>query len=222
MSADEKLDYPFYVMIRDKQLLKVHGSSIVSKLRDKPKWACCQNMIVSKVTGRPMTRVLVPIKESLLSELYILDHKKALKMDQQKLSQRLTDTQIPSAVLKYLRSKNHNEYIQKMLVEEMAYLETDEDNETILFFYIKDIDKEKEKNERMLTLRQNVMQHVQDLIKKRHYLFPLSDRTKMQIDSNGDAVDILSSTEFISFIVRYVSENCKAFLKDSCVLLKIP
>ena len=44
----------------------------------------------------------------------------------------------------------------------------------------------------------------------------------MQVDQNGDAIDILSSNDFISFIVRSVSEGTKSFLKDSCLLLKIP
>ena len=104
-----------------------------------------------------MSRVLVPIKEELLCELYLLEHKKALKMDSQKLCKRISESEVPSAILKYLRGKNHNEYIQKMLVEEMAYLETDEDRESIVYFYLKDTDREEDKNCRMQLLKDNVM-----------------------------------------------------------------
>ena len=154
LAADENLEYPFYLMIKDKNLLKVHGSSVVTLLAPKPKWVCCQNLVLSSVTGRPMARVLVPINEKLLKKSDIF--KKAIKMDQEKLPQKLVKTNVPTSYIRFLRRKNHNETIQKHLQKSLAYLETDEDREMILYFYTKEISRFEEQQKEIKAMVEGI------------------------------------------------------------------
>ncbi len=222
LSADEKLEFPFYLMIRDKQLLKVHGSSIISRQSYKPKWVCCQNLVLSSVTKRPMARILVPIKDKLLNKLYKLDHKKALQMEEQKLAQRMIESEVPTAVLRYFRSKNHNEVVQKELVKHNAHMETDEDREQIIYFYLREINNEQGRIDDIKKMMSHMNKIAHDIIFKRHYLFSVSDKTKMQVNEKGDIVDVLTSQQFIQFIIKSHSKDLSNFISEAASILEIP
>ena len=221
LAADEDLEYPFYMMIRDKMLMKVHGTSVVTVLAPKPKWVCCQNLVLSSVTGRPMARVLVPIKNDLLEHMYKIDYKKAIQMERDKLPQKLAEMKIPTAILKFFRSKNHNETIQKELADMKAYLETDEDREAILYFYVKSLENEKEHKSKMVQMQNRLKKYAQEMIKKKHYSFIVSDRTKMQVNERGHVIDILGAQEFLGFIVKSVNKEIIEQIDEIAKELKI-
>jgi hypothetical protein len=221
LAADDTLEYPFYLMVKDKLLLKVHGSSVVTLIAPKPKWVCCQNLVLSSVTGRPMARVLVPIKESLLQQANKMEHRKALKMDQEKLPQKLIELDVPTAILRFFRSKNHNEIIQRELNQMKAYLETDEDRESILYFYAKEKDREVEHRKEIMAMKIRLSDYAQDMTKKRHSLFAVSDRTKMQVNERGVVVDILNSQQYLSFAIKTTNTSYKDEVREAAELLNI-
>lgn len=214
LAADEGLEYPFYMMVKDKLLLKVHGSSVVTLLAPKPKWVCCQNLILSSITGRPMARVLVPIKDKLLEKTSKGDYRKAMKMDQQNLPQKLVEKDVPTAILRFFRSKNHNDFIQKELNETKAYLETDEDRELSLYFYTKDLTREDEQRKEMISMKMRVNDYAEEVSKKKHHLFSVSDRTKMQVNEHGVIVDVLNSQQFLSFVIKTLNDSYKLEIKE--------
>lgn len=204
LAADENLEFPFYLMVKDKNLLKVHGSSVVNLFTPKPKWVCCQNLILSSVTGRPMARVIVPIKEQLLKDSDMF--KKALKMDKDRLPQKFIKENVPTAFIRFLRAKNHNEVIQKELQQYLAYLETDEDREMILYFYTKDTQREEEHRKNIEAMVERIDDYMLSMAAKKNYLFSVSDRTKVHVNHEGQIVDVLGSQEFLSFVIKSVDQ----------------
>ena len=221
LAADEDLEYPFYVMIRDKNLLKVHGTSIVSRLAPKPKWTCCQNLVLSSITGRPMAKLLVPIDEGLLKSMDKVMYKQAKKMDEERLPQKETLKNSPSAVLRFYRAKNHNEEIQKELKLTKAYLETDEEKDSVLYFYLKDLSNPEGKKREMVEMIERMEKYVAQMMAKRHHLFSVSDRTKMHVDENGKIVDVLGSQEFLTFVVKTVSPDVANRIEELREQLKV-
>lgn len=214
LAADTNLEYPFYLMARERNLLKVHGSSVVTLLSPMPKWVCCQNLVLSSVTGRPMARVVVPIKEELIKNLRSADLVNALKLDKEKLPQKLVKENIPSAFIRFLRAKNHNEVIQRELTRCEAYLETDEDREIILYFYTKDTKKEEEHKRNIDNMVETIDDYMKSMAAKKNYLFSVSDRTKIQINHEGKIVDVLGSQEFLTFIIKSVDGSLIDHIKE--------
>lgn len=222
MAADEGLEYPFYMMVKDKMLLKVHGSSVVTLFAPKPKWVCCQNLVLSSITGRPMARVLVPIQDRLLQKVSKGDYKRAMKMDEQKLPQKLVEKDVPTAILRFFRSKNHNEFIQKELHTNKAYLETDEDRELSLYFYAKDLSREVDQRKEIISMKIKINDYAEEVSKKKHHLFSVSDRTKMQVNEHGVVVDVLNSQQFLSFVIKTVNDSYKFEIKEITEEMNIP
>lgn len=222
LAADESLEYPFYLMVKDKLLLKVHGSSVVTLFAPKPKWVCCQNLVLSSITGRPMARVLVPIKEELLKKANKTEHRKALKMDQEKLPQKLIELDIPTAILRFFRAKNHNEVIQRELVNMKAYLETDEDLERIVYFYAKEKERAEEQRSEIINMKMKLSDYAHEMSRKKHYLFAVSDRTKMQVNERGIVIDVLNSQQFLSFAIKTINPNYKTEVAEIAEELEIP
>jgi hypothetical protein len=216
LAADENLEYPFYLMIKDQSLLKVHGSSIVTLIAPKPKWVCCQNLVLSSVTGRPMARVVVPISEKLLMESNMVDMRKALKLDKEKLPQKLEKSDVPSAFIRFLRGKNHNEFIQKELQTMEAYLETDEDKEMVLYFYTKDRIAERAREQRIQidSMVSRIDDYLVKMAAKKNYLFSVSDRTKIHVNHEGLIVDVLGSQEFLTFMIKSIDPSIIEDLKE--------
>ena len=221
LAADEELEYPFYLMVKDKNLLKVHGSSVITLLAPKPKWVCCQNLVLSSVTGRPMARLLVPINERLLQKSSEIDLKKALKMDKDRLPQKIVLKGVSTAFIRFLRSKNHNEFIQKELQKQSAYLETDEDKELLLYFYTKELKKEAEQSIEIKNMVKCIGEHMDSMVTKKNYLFPVGDRTKIQVNHKGIIIDVLSSQEYLSFLIKSNGRNLITLLNEHAEQFKI-
>lgn len=210
------------MMVKDKMLLKVHGSSVITLLAPKPKLVCCQNLVLSSVTGRPMARVLVPIKIDLLQKVSRMDYQKALKIEEQRLPQKIAEKDVPTSILRFLRRRNHDEFIQKELQKSQAYLETEEDRELILYFYTKDESREIDQRKEILSMKLNINDYVSDMSKKKHFLFTVSGRTKMQVDQHGSVVDVLNSQEYLSFAMKTINFCYKSEVKQAAEQLGIP
>lgn len=207
MSADIDLEYPFYLMVRDKTLMKVHGTSIIPLYKNKPQWVSCQNLVISSVTGRPMARLVVPIDEKHLRLLEPIDYKRAMDFKNLELAQKHVEREVGTSILRHLRSKNHNQHIQKALERTQAYLETDDLKEVIVYFYVKDVDDESGKKLQIMEMVEDLRKYYTETVNKRHFLPSLSERTKLHVNELGRIVDILSSREFISFGIRAVGED---------------
>ena len=221
ISADESKEFPYFMMIRNKELIKIHGSSIVGTLIDKPKWVCCQNLVISGVTKRSMAKFIVPISDEILQFQEKTDYTKAKKMDELKLPQKMITNEVPSAILRYLRGKNHNEYIQNKLTQNQAYLELDEDQERIVYFYVRD-PKNSEKNLMDINeMRKKIWKDAEKAIFKRNFICPVSDKTKLHIDEFGDAIDILDSNEYITFLVKSAHKEVFNHILEKAKKIKI-
>ena len=221
LAADEDLEYPFYVMIRDKSLLKIHGSSIVCKFSTKPKWACCQNLVVSSVTGRAMARILVPIDTDLLSTMDKKLYYDARKMDELKLPKKRVFEQVPTAIIRFFRSKNHDEFIQQQLKNTQTYLETDEDKDRILYFYLNDPKNPEQRAAEIEATAKALETYARDTINKKNYLFSVSDRTRMQVNEQAVIIDVLGSQEFTSFVVKSYNPEIINRIREFKEVLKI-
>jgi len=222
MAADVDLEYPFYLMVRDKTLMKVHGTSIVPLHKIKPKWVSCQNLVISSITGRPMARLVVPIDEEHLKELDMIEFQKIQEFSVQELAQKHVERDMGTSILRFLRSKNHNQYIQKALEKTQAYLETDDLKEVIIYFYVKDVDDEQGKKLEIMKMVEDLKQYYTQTVNKRHFLPSLSDRTKLHVNELGRVIDILSSREFISFGIKAVGEDYTKKVKSLAAELNIP
>lgn len=221
ISADESKEFQYFMMIRSKELIKIHGSSIMSSIMSKPKWVCCQNLVISGVTHRPMAKFIVPIKDNVLEETEPADFKKAKKMDELKLPQKVLKTDVPSAIMSFLRSKNHNEYIQKHLQANKAYLELDFDRERIIYFYIRDHKNEQKNRLAIAEMQSKIWKEAVNSVLKRNYITPISDKTKLHIDEFGEAVDILDSNESIGFLIRSAKKEIADIVMAGAKILQI-
>lgn len=197
------------MMIFSKELVKIHGSSIMELLTVRPKYVCCQNLVVSGVTGRTMAKFLIPISETIFN----MQENSELRKIKKKMEDTTTEKKVlwdqPTAILRYLRGKNHNEYIQNKLRTNNAYLETDEEHEKIIYFYLHNKRKEKNKQKEIEIMLEKIEKDNRSTIFKRNYTAPISDKCKLHIDEFGKVVDLLDAREFISFIVR--SHNAEIF-----------
>lgn len=208
MSADASQEYPFYIMIKDRKLLKVHGSSVMTEVNTKmPKFVCCQNLVLSTITHRPMAKVIVPIADQLLATLSRVQYRKALQMDKEKLPQKEYWSEVPTAFLRYFRGKNHNEFIQGLLNANDAHLESDENREKIILFYLRDPADEETKRLRILDMKDRIVEHARTDLAKRPFLFSVSDKTKMQVDGAGKIVDVLMPHHYLSFMMKTCSRD---------------
>ena len=109
MSADKYRRYPYYLMVSCKELMKVHGSSISTRLFSKPEWICCQNIVVSSVTERQMTKVVVPIDEKLISSLKMLDLQRAMKIIKKCTTEVVEFERVPTSLMMFFRKRNRIE-----------------------------------------------------------------------------------------------------------------
>ena len=62
--------------------------------------------------------------------------KNAKKMAEMEIAQKLAYGNIPTSIIRFYRSKNHNEYIRSALKQQDCYLETNEDAELVEYFYL--------------------------------------------------------------------------------------
>lgn len=226
ISVDQNLEFPFYMMVRDESLLKIHGSSVLKEIKEKPKWVCCQNLVISSVTGRPMAKFLVPISDEVMQELSEATYKKAKRMDELQLPQKKIEGRMPSAILVFLRGRNHNEKIGDRIKKNKAYLETDEEKEQILYFYIRDRKKllpgDKPQNERIQKMSDEIYTIAKASILKRQLLVPISDKVKLHVDPKGKTCDILGPNEFLSLIVKTAEKEYVKYAEELAKKMNIP
>lgn len=204
-------EFPYFMMVKKKELMKIHGSSVLSVEGKKPKWVCCQNLVISTVTNRPMTKFIVPIAPNVLKMMDRNFEAMLLKATENSSTKHIVKNSQPSAYLRYLRSKNHNETILLKLSENQAYLETDEDKERTIYFYIENKkDKSgggKSKFEAIIDMVADIEKDIKSSALKRHYMSPVSDKAKMNIDVDGRCIDMLDSAEYLSFLVKSSSNE---------------
>lgn len=226
ISVDEDLEFPFYMMVRDVSLLKIHGSSVLKEMKEKPKWVCCQNLVISTVTGRPMAKFLVPISNEVMKKQSEVDYKRAKKMEELRLPQKKIEDKMPSAILVFLRGRNHNQKIGDRIVINNAYLETDEEKEQILYFYIRDRKKsvpgEKTQLEHIQKMSDEIYTLAKASILKRQLLVPISDKVKLHIDPKGRTCDILGPSEFLSLIVKTAEKEYVKHAQELAKAMRIP
>ena len=195
------------MMITSGELVKIHGSSIMGLLSKRPKYVCCQNLVVSGVTGRTMAKCLIPISENVFN----LQDEATLRLIKKKIEDNIADKVVkgdqPTAILRYLRGKNHNEYIQKKLLDNKAYLETDEEHESILYFYLQNKKKDKNKGRDIEEMITKIEKDNRCNIFKRNYTAPVSDKCKLHINEFGRVVDLLDSRDFISFLIKSANKD---------------
>lgn len=207
MSADKDNQFPFFIMLNSHELVKLHGSSVLSILNDKPTYVCCQNLVVSTITNRKMAKSIIPITQQVFEKLppsllkVAERQKKKLEIRKEIRSEQWT------AILRYLRGKNHNEYIQGKLRENDAYLETDEDNEKVLYFFLKNKSEGMKKDSAIDEMIKKIEKNSHDNIFKRNYTAPVSDKCKLHVDEFGNVVDILDAREFLSFLVKSTNKD---------------
>lgn len=213
-AADPSKEFPYLVMMKNKSLIKIHGSSMLSHNPFSTKWVCCQNLVISGVTKRPMAKFIVPISKNIMEKFDDMLSKKAKKLEENYTPKTYFSTLVSTAVLRFLRGKNHDEYIQSKLKKYDAYLETDEDQEKIIFFFLSD--KKKNRNINIIELQEKIEKYSNKKIFQRIYLAPMSDSTKLAINEEGQVFDILDSQQFTSLLVKSYNEDVlKVLLKNS-------
>ena len=123
--------------------------------------------------------------------------------------------------MSFLRTKNHNEYIQKHLTKNKAYLELDFDRERIIYFYIRDPRNEEKNTLAINEMQQKIWKEAVNSIMKRNYVTPISDKSKLHIDEFGEAIDILDSNESISFLIRSAKKEIADIVMAGAKILQI-
>ena len=208
---------PYYVMIMDDEIIKIHGSSIVSNYTRLPKWVCCQNMVKSTVTGRKMAKVIMPINDELLPFLKKNIFKKADNIDKTEAPRKLTFKDIPKAYLRFLRSKNHNENLKSLLKTNKVYLEQEEEMEVISYFFLEKKNKAQNANsepsgtcstsQAITNMHNEIIKLAINYTQKCQILVSISRSTRMHINENGSVEDILGSGDFLSFVLKTIDKQ---------------
>jgi HrpA-like RNA helicase len=219
--ADGSKQYPYYLLVESRELMKVHGSSIMARSMQKPEWMCCQNIVVSSITQREMTKVVVPIYEKMFRHFQIQDFIDAQVITNQIVTQREVIEQVPTALLKFFRRKNKIEHFRNKFRENKVYLETEEEQEKVLYFYLTDYNNEEADRAKVLELHKEIVDYSTTALKKRHALVKISERTKFQVDENCKIVDILSNSEYLGILVKNCSPETQKILHETKVELEI-
>ena len=221
MVADSKGKYPYYLMVTNKELMKVHGSSVTNVLPSRPEWICCQNIVISSITQREMTKLVVPIKYEYLEELKMVETKKAINIAKSSITQIEEFSSVPTSLMCFYRRRNRIEQFQKIFKENKIYLETEEELERVLYFYLTSKENRDEKREKIREINRQIEEHAKNMIKKRHALIKVSERTKFQIDENCQIVDVLNNTEYLGVLVKSVAKETRDTIEKVRLELKI-
>ena len=205
--ADKQKNYAYYLLTESKELMKVHGSSIMARIPQKPEWMCCQNIVVSSITQREMTKVVVPIDPKMFQEYEVEEFRRAKQVSKEIKAQLEVYERVPTALLRYFRRKNKIEHFKKKFRENKVYLETEEAQEKVLYFYLTDQRSSNDNRERVRALHEEILTYSTTALKKRHALIKISERTKFQVDENCKIVDILSNSEYLGMLVKNSSQE---------------
>jgi len=230
MAIDPELKSPYFVMVMEDEILKIHGSSIVSQYHSMPKWVCCQNMVKSTITGRKMAKLLIPIDDRLISRLAPTIKRKANNFDQNQVCQKVEKKNIPHPILIYLRGKNHDEFINSLLTKHKMFMETDEFFEKISYFFMTPKNKSRKKTEQegVLTvdeidkIHEQIYNHSVEIISKKQLLVNLSSLTRLHINNEGCVVDILNSTQFLTIMIKSYEKEYERFMIEQAKLANVP
>lgn len=201
--------YPYYLMVSSKELMKVHGSSLTLKLSRRPEWICCQNISISSVTMREMTRLVVPIQTSFFEDLKMVEVKKAINMAKKSLTRVIEFEEVPTSLIRFYRKKNRITQFLKLFKDNKIYLETEEDLEKVLYFYLTEKGNHSEDEARIRDVNAQIEDYAKFMIKKRHAQIKVSERTKFQVNENCQIVDILNNSQYLGILVKSVSEDTK-------------
>jgi hypothetical protein len=213
MSADKYRRYPYYLMVSCKELMKVHGSSISTRLFSKPEWICCQNIVVSSVTERQMTKVVVPIDEKLISSLKMLDLQRAMKIIKKCTTEVVEFERVPTSLMMFFRKRNRIETFKDIFKNNKIYLETEEDVEKVFYFYLSENRGSAEEKEKIEEVHNTIVNYSKDMIRKKHALVKISERTKLQLNENSQIVDILGSSEYLGILIKSSSKDIVQLIK---------
>lgn len=206
MLADTKRRYPYYLLVDCKGLIKIHGSSIAAKIDNKPYWICCQNIVISTVTEREMSKTVVPIPLEMIDRLSKIEQKMIRKIAENIKTNFVEIEEVPSSLLKFYRRKNRIQMFKELFKQEKVYLETEEDIEKVLYFYLTEGKDTMDHNARILGINDKIKNHAMTMIKKRHALIKISERTKLQVDENSQIVDILSNSQYLGILIKSSSQ----------------
>lgn len=221
-NADSNKRYPYYLMLSNMELMKVHGSSVTSRLAKRPEWICCQNIVISSVTHREMTKLVVPLKENYFDSLRLTELKKASAVAKRTKTMMLEFDKVPTSLIQFYRRRNRIEQFQKLFKENKIYLETEEELEKVLYFYlVTDVSKQAEDKKRVQSVNQEIEEYAKTMIKKRHAQIKVSERTKFQVNENCQIVDILNNAEYLGILVKSVSKEIRSTINDVQNELKI-
>jgi hypothetical protein len=213
-------------MVHNKELMKVHGSSITPRLTEKPEWICCQNIVVSSITQREMTKIVVPIEKKLIEELKMEELNRLIRVAN-KIKTRVEEFEhVPTALINFYRRRNRIELFQKLFKENKIYLETEEEIEKVLYFYIYDPKEKTPQEEELRKLKvrevnQQVVDFASSMIQKRHALIKISDRTKFQVNENSQIIDVLTNTEYLGILVKSASQATKKTIQEVFGILNL-
>lgn len=205
--ADKSKTYPYYLLTESKELMKVHGSSALARSNQKPDWMCCQNIVISSITQREMTKVVIPMDPKLMRHFGIEEFERAVRVSKEIVSKCEVIEQVPTALIKFLRRKNKIEHFKKQFREHKVYLETEEDQEKVLYFYLTHHGSKEVSQEKVRELHEQIVEYSTTALKKRHALIKISERTKFQVDENCRIVDILSNSEYLGILVKSCSPD---------------
>lgn len=222
MVADTKEKYPYYLMVSNQELMKVHGSSVTNVLVKRPTWICCQNIVVSSITNREMTKLVVPIEANYFQDLNMTETRRAIKLAENSIARVEEFVKVPTSLITFYRRRNRIELFQKLFKENNIYLETEEDLEKVLYFYIaKRNESNKEQIEKVRMVNNQIEEYTKNMIKKRHALIKVSERTKFQINENCEIIDVLNNSEYLGILVKSVTKDTKQVIEKVKTDLKI-
>ena len=202
MLADSEKKYPYYLLVKSKELVKIHGSSISQRLNNKPRWICCQNIVISTVTEREMTKVVIPIDEDLLDHMPKTNRRQLKKMMEKFTIEKVEYSSVPTALLRVYRRKNRIDRFKEILRDNKIYLETEEEIEKVLYFVLTTKDSTEDCRKKVDAINQQIVDHAKNLIKKRHALIKISERTKIQVNEAAQIIDILNNTQYLGLLVK--------------------
>jgi hypothetical protein len=221
VSADKDGLYPYYLMLQNKELMKIHGSSLFDKFQRKPEWICCQNIVVSGVTDRQMTKLIIPIDPERLKLLNSSEAKNASKIIDKYQTRMLEFITIPNSILKFFRNKNRLEIFKEKLRQAKIYIESEEELEKVIYFYIADSGLDVKQGQAKIEAKhKEIIDYAMTEIRKKNSLIKISERTKIQVNENCQIVDVLSNAEFLGILIKNNSEQVRLAIKAAKEKLK--
>lgn len=183
----------------------------------------------------------MPIDEKLIQFMRPNIIRRAQKLDTNSIRQKLIYKEIPKAYLLHLRRKNHHEYIKTQLKDNGVYLETDEEQETIAYFYMESKSKPKRSNKRKKVkgseemeiksksnskvdiegMHGGILTEVRKEVDKKQLLVNITNKTKLHINQFGKIVDVLGTNDYLSFFIKSMDDSYFKIIDDAAKLISV-